>query len=518
MRDRAKEAAAACKVVSKLTRTIKKPELLKDTREGFDHWAGPPVVAKGDTEPKNVKNAEHDCAKTHPDMTHEMWSEVEKKKKQEKKASAQRCLELGRGGYLAKSAATGGVAGAPAQSGATPRVYLNPDTVAPARRGTPPMVKELPKTKPDLRVDPKSRAGRALAPSTVANDAIRTVDQARSKLRNRRRAISTTTGGGIDTAGFQPAYPGHGFPGATPPPGFGTSGPYAFDPNNPAHGSQNPLNPNASNPALNPNYLQQNTGPLPGMKNKRPRTASQFSSGKPGASAIELAEPGSSTRSVRAANRRNARLLEEEGKLKRRKKSRKRKSKKKKKKSVYEGVNSKMASAARNDNLLQYANVLLEKQSAPRAAGESSPYDKYDDHPDRAIREGARTSRERRKAWNEPGSDRRTAYDSFGEEVTLAPGQTSADVMGGAGSPGTLAEDPRRLFEREANQPGYLKGNRRADIEERFPGLLAAAEKAHWDNRRGGGRSPAQHWRAYNSTRNYSPTGRVIPGLSLIHI
>ena len=87
MRDRAKEAAAACKVVSKLTRTIKKPELLKDTREGFDHWAGPPVVAKGDTEPKNVKNAEHDCSKTHPDMTHEMWAEVEKKKKQEKKAS-----------------------------------------------------------------------------------------------------------------------------------------------------------------------------------------------------------------------------------------------------------------------------------------------------------------------------------------------------------------------------------------------------------------------------------------------
>ena len=85
MRDPIKDAA--CKVISKLTRTIKKPEILRDTREGFDHWAGPPVVAKGDTEPKNVKNAEHDCAKTHPDMTHEMWSEVEKKKKkQEKKA------------------------------------------------------------------------------------------------------------------------------------------------------------------------------------------------------------------------------------------------------------------------------------------------------------------------------------------------------------------------------------------------------------------------------------------------
>ena len=105
MLDRDKEAA--CKVVSKLTRTIKKPELLKDTREGFDHWAGPPVVAKGDTEPKNVKNAEHDCSKTHPDMTHEMWTEVEKKKKQEKKADDADTMKA-----LAILAAIGGGGGA----------------------------------------------------------------------------------------------------------------------------------------------------------------------------------------------------------------------------------------------------------------------------------------------------------------------------------------------------------------------------------------------------------------------
>ena len=57
----------------------KKHKWLDDSREGFGHWAGPPSVAKGDTEPKNVKaaqkpcSAKHDCDKAHPGLTHKEW-------------------------------------------------------------------------------------------------------------------------------------------------------------------------------------------------------------------------------------------------------------------------------------------------------------------------------------------------------------------------------------------------------------------------------------------------------------
>ena len=59
--NRDKEAEAACRVISKVTSLVKDPKKhkwLDDSREGFGHWAGPPSVAKGDTEPKNVKEAQ----------------------------------------------------------------------------------------------------------------------------------------------------------------------------------------------------------------------------------------------------------------------------------------------------------------------------------------------------------------------------------------------------------------------------------------------------------------------------
>lgn len=67
--NRDKEAEAACRVISKVTSLVKDPKKhkwLDDSREGFGHWAGPPSVAKGDTEPKNVKEA-------HPGLTHKEW-------------------------------------------------------------------------------------------------------------------------------------------------------------------------------------------------------------------------------------------------------------------------------------------------------------------------------------------------------------------------------------------------------------------------------------------------------------
>jgi len=76
------EKEAACRVISKVTSLVKDPKKhkwLDDSREGFGHWAGPPSVAKGDIEPKNVKaaqkpcSAKHDCDKEHPGLTHKEW-------------------------------------------------------------------------------------------------------------------------------------------------------------------------------------------------------------------------------------------------------------------------------------------------------------------------------------------------------------------------------------------------------------------------------------------------------------
>jgi hypothetical protein len=82
MRTTNRDKEAACRVISKVTSLVKDPKKhkwLDDSREGFGHWAGPPSVAKGDIEPKNVKaaqkpcSAKHDCDKEHPGLTHKEW-------------------------------------------------------------------------------------------------------------------------------------------------------------------------------------------------------------------------------------------------------------------------------------------------------------------------------------------------------------------------------------------------------------------------------------------------------------
>jgi hypothetical protein len=84
-----RDKEAACRVISKVTSLVKDPKKhkwLDDSGEGFGHWAGPPSVAKGDIEPKNVKAAQkpcsvkHDCDKAHPGLTHKEWKALKEQR------------------------------------------------------------------------------------------------------------------------------------------------------------------------------------------------------------------------------------------------------------------------------------------------------------------------------------------------------------------------------------------------------------------------------------------------------
>jgi hypothetical protein len=124
------------------------------------------------------------------------------------------------------------------------------------------------------------------------------------------------------------------------------------------------------------------------------------------------------------------------------------------------------------------------------------PY--LDERQDASTRSSARISNERRKRFNNPSSGGFT-YNAQGSRRKMRPGES-------------YPNEDQFLFQALAKNPNYLTNPEAIKhYKQKYPGLIRNAAQARRENRRGGGQSIAQSWRAYSQKRSRVPQKEVDP-------